>query len=135
MMNERFVCKKQYSITSHLGVVYTFSKLRLCNKHIIRTWNDVQCPTKWRGSSLRQTLQVRVTSDTQKIQLKWRCTLWGSVNFHIFVGHQMSFQAVCRYVNWIMSILVIHFASWLYLYCMYMYSNYYDIFEMVAVYQ
>jgi len=25
-------------------------------------------PTKWRASSLRQTLQMRVTSDTQKIQ-------------------------------------------------------------------
>jgi len=52
---------------------------------------------------LRQTLQVRVTSDTQKIQSsdwpKWRCTLWRSVNYRVFVGHQTSFQQVCRYVN------------------------------------
>ena len=47
------------------------------------------CPTKRRESSLRQTLQVRVTSDTQKIQSsdwpKWR-TLWRNVNSRILSG-------------------------------------------------
>jgi len=43
-------------------------------------WNDVRCLKKWRES----WLQVRETSDTQKIQSsdwpKWR-SLWRNVNF------------------------------------------------------
>jgi len=70
----------------------------------VSTELDVQCPTKWRESSLRQTLQVRVTSDTQIIQSSdWpnlRCTLWRNINSRIFVGHRTSFQAVCQYVNY-----------------------------------
>jgi len=74
------------------------------NSGFDRTWNDARCPTKWRESLLCQTLQVRVTNDTQKIQSsywpKWCCTLWHNVNFRVFVGHRRSFQVVCRYVNW-----------------------------------
>jgi len=66
-----------------------------CNYQIDRTWNDVWFPTKWRESSLRQTLQVHVNSVTQKIQssdwLKWWCTFSHR--------HRMSFQVVCQYVN------------------------------------
>jgi len=66
-------------------------------------WNDVRCPTKWRESPLRQPLQVRVSSDSQKIQSldwpKWRCALWRNVSFRIFVGHRLSFQVVCRNVH------------------------------------
>jgi len=65
---------------------------------------DVGCPTKWRKGSIRQTLQVRVTSDTQKSQSydwhKWRCSLWRNVNSHTIVGHRTSFQAICRCVSW-----------------------------------
>jgi len=32
------------------------------------TRNDFRCPTKWRDSLLRRTLQVHITSDTLKIQ-------------------------------------------------------------------
>ena len=64
-------------------------------------WRPI--PTKWRECSLCQTLQVRVTSDTLKIQSsdwpKWRCALWRNINNRIFVGHRTSFQAVCRHVN------------------------------------
>ena len=52
-------------------------------------WNDVVCPTK-----LRESLwQVRVTSDTQKIQStdwpKWPCMLWRNVNSRLFIGHSV----------------------------------------------
>ena len=86
-------------------LVVNIATCRTFNSRIDITWNAVRRPTKWAESSLRQTLQVRVTSDTQKIQysddwLKWRCTLWRNVNFRIFVGHRTSFQAVCQYVNY-----------------------------------
>jgi len=57
-------------------------------------------PDKMAESLLRQTLQVRETSDAQKIQSsdrpKWCYTLWHNVKNRIFVGNQTSFQAVCR---------------------------------------
>ena len=75
------------------------------NQRIDRTWNDVRCPKTWREISLRQTVQLRVTSDTQKIQSsdwpKWRFTLWRNGNSRIVVVHRTTIQAVhvCRYVN------------------------------------
>ena len=91
-------------VFNHRDLWWCCVMLVMCKLHIDRTWNDVRCPTKWRESSIRQTLQVRVTSDAQKIQSsdwpKWHCTLWHNVNFCIFVGHRTSFQAVCRYVNY-----------------------------------
>jgi len=48
-----------------------------------------QIPNKMAGNSFRQTLHVRVTSDTQKIQFywsSWRCTLWLNVNSRISSG-------------------------------------------------
>ena len=63
------------------------------------TWNDVRCPTKWRESSLRQTLQVRVTSDTQNIpssgwpkhrHKKFIC-LWAQITLYVMhQQHQIS---------------------------------------------
>ena len=51
---------------------FNFMQFPVCghrnNECIDRTWNDVWCPTKWRESLLRHTLQVRVTSDTKEIQ-------------------------------------------------------------------
>jgi len=53
------------------------------------------CPVlrQMREIALRQTLLVRVTSDTQKIQssdcLKWRWTLWRDVHFHLFVRYNL----------------------------------------------
>jgi len=78
---------------------------------IICSWNWQSLkwhpmPDKMAGSSLRQTLQVCVNTDTQKVQSsdwpKWCCMLWHNVNSCVFVGHRVSFQQVCRYVNsWI----------------------------------
>jgi len=68
-----------------------------------RTWNDVQCLTKWRESLLRQTLHFHVTSVSQKLQSsdwpKWSCTLSLNVISRISLGHWTTFQAVCQYIN------------------------------------
>ena len=89
----------------------TFNCRGVSVPHILGMWNYIKCPAKWREILLRQTLQVCRTSDTQKIQPsdwpKWRCTFWRNVNSRIFCWHQTSFQAVCRYVNWVHGIAIV----------------------------
>jgi len=80
-----FAKKQQKWHSSHFLFIQPLS----CgNKRINRTWNDFQCPTKWRESTLHQTLHVQVTSDTQKIQSfdrpKLPCTSWLNVNSRVW---------------------------------------------------
>jgi len=82
------------------------------------------CPTLWqmREWALRQTLQVRVTNETQKNPSsdwpKWRCTLWRYVTSRLVATkrhfiwsdkravytslseHRTSFEAFCRYTKY-----------------------------------
>jgi len=95
--------RQLFSMLMIMNVKILINIILPINELTDRAWNGVRYPIKWRKSSLRQTLQVRVTSDTQKIQSsdwpKCRCMLWRKVNSSVLVGHQRSFQQVCQYVN------------------------------------
>jgi len=64
------------------------------------------CPMLWqmRESALRQTLKVRVTRSTQKIQSSdWpkRCVLWRYFISCLLLENWTSFKAVCQYVYYV----------------------------------
>jgi len=75
-----FACKmKYYEVENNITVIWGDLPIRQLT-YRQNAWNDVQFMLpQMRESALSQTLQVRITSDTQKIQpfdcTKWRCTL------------------------------------------------------------
>jgi len=115
-LNSSRLCRFGHFSPPWLPLTFPISFLTFFIKRVKITWNDVRCPTKWRESSIRQTLQVRVTSGTQNIQYSawptWCCTLWRKVNSRIFVGQRTSFQAVCRYVYCVFGFRIISCYLW-----------------------